>query len=137
MNKLLIGTAFGVMSFLFFWAGSCDQTDLYGDLMYDSDTLVVGVQDTMLLQLPDEYEDVYGIEWIDLPDSLVELTWKQGDTFDTGFKGDRELVVLPLKVGEVLIEVYGYYKQTNAQYITQRSFYIVEPTEEPVDSIQN
>lgn len=113
---------------------ACDHTDLTGEVKLLDDDLSVGNIIPMVLEVPEDLEEIHGIMW------LVESDVETEDAFDLiegeqlldyyeeielqslfeteDLKYDRIALFIPKAPGNYEIIVDGFYKQTNPQGIT-------------------
>ncbi len=134
MKKIM--TLFLLIS-LVFLGGSCDHTDLSGEILIvqsDAD----GRNSLLLLEVADELGDIHDVMWVvrkiegeedimmddlivigsDLFDYYSEDELKQiVDTDILNF--DRIALFIPTLSGQYTIRADGFYKQTNPQPITR------------------
>ena len=130
----------GVM--MIFNAGS-DHTELTGEIQTQSKTFHVGEPIPLELIVPEELSDIHGLMW--------EYEVKESDNaeFDNIIEGenlkayftDEELKILfgkdeleydriavftPDQSETFTISIYGFYRQTNPQYITNSEVIVIE-----------
>jgi hypothetical protein len=119
-------------------AGSCNQTDLYGEIVIAESEIVNDNNLLLLLKVPDELSEIHDVEWIlseineekeivindfifigeDLLNYYSEDELK--DIFNVDMLNfDRIAMFIPASSGKYIIETFGFYKQTNPQIITE------------------
>ena len=118
---------------LVFLGGSCDHTDLSGDILIvqsDAD----GRNSLLLLEVPDELNDIYDVMWAVRKENIMmnELIVSGSDVLNyydeeelkqimakENLNFDRIALFIPSLNGQYTISADGFYKQTNPQPITR------------------
>lgn len=129
---------------LIFMATS-DHTELYGDIIIPDNTYYVGDPLPMEFIPPEDLEDIQGLMW----DVYYEGTDIESNIIDNLIEGEDVLQVYsqeevdeifgktvndisriaiyhPPAAGTITIDLAGFYRQTNPQYITQTEVIIHE-----------
>jgi len=91
----------------------CDHTDLDGEIYPSPLIMTVGETVSLTLEVPDELDEIYRECWTVEPDSLGTIE------YDDSQEKNREVTFTAANAGTGLIEVWGFYKQTNPQFITE------------------
>ncbi len=131
MKKIL--GILGVMSLSLMFS-ACDHTDLSGEVNVLTTTHRLDEPIAFVLDVPEKLNDIYRVMWAaDLVEDGARYTMIYGEEliehyseaelvelFDGRIiEADRMAVFIPKKAGDYIIDVEGFYKQTNPQPITQ------------------
>lgn len=108
-----------LLLFLASFAGSCDHTQLTGRILAPEGPIQMGVPVPLALEVPENLDGIHREYWRALPEGC-------GTILPTDHQG-REVVFIPATPGDCRIEAWGFYKQTNPQPITERTFTVLEP----------
>lgn len=120
---------------LFLLAGSCDHTRLTGEIMTNKKSIKLGEEVSLELKLPADLDEIYGIYWEVEPKEFGELKYINrgvgalqniNGEYKVVYKDDMKATFKPQKSGDCIINVFGYYKQTNPQHITSISLTIIK-----------
>ncbi|MCK8060238.1 MULTISPECIES: hypothetical protein [unclassified Fusibacter] len=122
-----------------------DHTELYGDIIVSERTYYKGDPLPLEFQPPEELQDIHGLMWdlhyVDesldakLMDNLFEgetilETYTQEEVNEIFGKEitdiSRVAIYYPTEPGVLKVELYGFYKQTNPQYIAETEVIIHE-----------
>ena len=116
---------------LFNTGGGCDQTQLSGDVIVPDRVIMVNEPVGLQLVVPETLSGIYRVYWQLNPEEGGEIIYGEALTeqlsaadiqryFDLDeIDPDRHVLFTGTTPGRVHIEVYGYYKQTNPQPITE------------------
>jgi len=126
----------GLLSFLI--VTGCDHTELKGEvIVVNEETLHVGQNIPLVLNVPEELEGIYRVDWLlndsegePINDSDIlaggevvsenyEEAWIKDTFLMDEMDEDRIALFRPIESGTYTIEVYGFYNQTNPQPITE------------------
>lgn len=91
----------------------CDNTDLTGEIKPSPVVVSVGENITLKLEVPENLEGINRETWTVEPQSIGSIEYAVSE------ENNREVIFTGLSSGSGTIEVWGYYKQTNPQYITE------------------
>jgi len=115
---------FVVLLFLLSFAGSCDRTILKGTILPEKDRIKVNETVKLELKVPPELDRIYRVYWTLQPKESGEIKYKNYDDEIGPFlkpeeygKEDRTAYLVAKKPGKCEIRAYGFFKQTNPQYI--------------------
>jgi hypothetical protein len=123
----------GVMSLILVFS-ACDHTDLSGEVTVITTTHRLDEPIAFVLDVPEELNDIYRVMWA--ADSVEDGTryamiygeeliehYSEAELLELfdgrKIEADRMAVFIPKKAGDYIIDVEGFYKQTNPQPITQ------------------
>ena len=101
-------------------AGSCDQTELEGKITPSPIEVATGETVTLSLEVPSELEKIHREMWRVVPDNLgtIECVSSEEACRKVFFKAEAP--------GTGIIEVWGFYKQTNPQFIAEAEITVTE-----------
>ncbi len=101
-------------------AAACDHTELEGTISPSPVTVSVGDEIMLKLEVPAELADIHRETWEVEPDSL--------GTFDCDAAGEgcRQVTFTATSAGKGTISVWGFYQQTNPQFITETEITVTE-----------
>ena len=102
--------------FLACFAGSCDHTVLSGTVKGPTE-FRVGTPVELRLEVPQELEAIYWELW------RVEPT--EAGHFEPAEDQGRQVTFVPERPGPALIQVQGFFRQTNPQPITEQPITIL------------
>lgn len=109
----------------------CDHTQLTGEIIVLDKEIKVGDKIPIMLEVPEELSGIYRTMWDVSPNEVGEIIG--GDQLleefsddelklyfgqDANLNPDRIALFIANKKGEFIIDVFGFYKQTNPQGIT-------------------
>jgi|TARA_Y100000031_G_scaffold57116_1_gene64776 hypothetical protein len=117
-----------IVGCFFLTAGSCDHTVLKGGIKASNNKVTVGETITLELNIPSEFDDVHRIRWEVAPESAGEIKYEeqpiQWGKSQYG-KEDRKSVFTAKRPGTCEIAAFGFYKQTNPQFIDKVTVEII------------
>ncbi len=111
---------------------ACDQTVLEGEIFVKTDDIQVGKAVPLMLEIPPKLDGIYRVMWGVLPRNAGEIYYGEeiaeiitreelkqyyGDIDNVNM--ERIALFYPAQKGKCIIEVSGFYKQTNPQGITE------------------
>jgi hypothetical protein len=101
-------------------AGGCDQTELEGTISPSPLEVKVGEEAALTLSVPSELEGIHREMWEVEPESL--------GTIDCASPGEkcRQAIFTATSPGTGIIEVWGFYKQTNPQFIMETEVIVTD-----------
>jgi hypothetical protein len=101
-------------------AAACDHTGLEGTISPSPVAVSVGDEITLTLEVPAELADIHRETWEVEPESL--------GTFDCDAAGEgcRQVTFTATSPGTGTISVWGFYQQTNPQFITETDVTVTE-----------
>ena len=101
-------------------AEACDHTELEGTISPSPVELSIGETITLTLEVPSELEEIHREMWRVEPESL--------GTIECASSGEkcRKAIFTATSLGTGTIEVGGFYKQTNPQFIAETEVVIRE-----------
>jgi len=123
-----------IILLIFSFAGTCDHTELTGKIILNKEIIHVGDEISLELKIPKDLDEIYGIYWDINPKDIGEIIYTERGVdalqninggYKVVYKDDRKANFIPLKSGKCVIEVSGYYKQTNPQPITSITLNII------------
>ena len=119
-KHILVAILMASLFALAFAAGACDRTDLEGTVSPSPVEAYVGEAVVITLEVPSELEDIHREMWVVEPESL--------GTVECVSSGDkcRRVTFTATSPGTGTIEVWGFYKQTNPQFITEAEVTVTE-----------
>jgi hypothetical protein len=119
--------------------GSCDRTQLSGEVVVADTRIKVGEVVPLQLAVPESLSEIYRVEWEVEPQErgdvlfgaqLLEILSEEEYEYYFGsseeINADRVALFLPKEKGTSTIHVTGFYKQTNPQPITAISLEVME-----------
>lgn len=99
---------------------ACDSTDLEGTIIPSPVEAKVADEIVITLEVPAELREIHREMWQVEPESLGTITCTEtGDNC-------RQATFTAVSPGEGTIEVWGFYKQTNPQFITEVEVRVTE-----------
>ncbi len=120
-----------LISALFFitFAGSCDQTVLTGIIICKPQSVRVNETARLALEVATRFEGAYRIMWKSIPTDNVELKWREWDPYYKRSKENNEDRIAEFsasKTGSYEVQAYGFFKQTNPQFIAKITISVTE-----------
>lgn len=114
--------------FIFCFAGSCDRTVLFGEISSDRSVARVNETVTLRLTFPLRFEEAYGIMWKAIPSETAEVKYTEADPYYKKSKDklDRVAYFNSTKPGKYEVQAYGFFKQTNPQFIDKVIIEVVD-----------
>lgn len=115
---------FALLLFLLSFAGSCDRTILKGVILPEKNQIKVNETVRLELKVPSELDGIYRVYWILQPQDAGVIKYRNYDEEVGPFlkpgeygKEDRIAYFTAKSAGKYEIRTYGFYRQTNPQYI--------------------
>ena len=99
----------GLVCLLIFSASSCDRTALSGKIVVEKEDLRIGETIQLKLEVPEELKGIHRVHW--------DVEPEDAGLFEV--KDDRTASFTAQTAGECDITTWGFYKQTNPQFITK------------------
>lgn len=107
-----------------FLINACDHTKLQGNIIFQDTEIVLGETIHLQLEIPKNLDGIYWVHWEIEPKEAGQIIYPgpSVDTTETDVlkkygKEDRNALFIPLQKGTIIISTYGFYKQTNPQFI--------------------
>lgn len=123
---------------------SCSEADLEGYISLEKKRILTGDTVQMELNVPEEFDNMYGVMWTVKPDGVGLVKYKDlgpaGKESKTDAaevrKEDRKAVFIAQKPGACTIFVHAFYQKSTYQPVTELRIFIEDPSEEEQEAEQ-
>ena len=115
--------------FLCTFSGTCDHTVLRGEVRVPKNTLLVGEEVSLELVLPPEFESVQHVTWeVEPSDGAMLRAHRYPFRYNEPLPGkdDRTARFSASRPGKYTVSVFGYFRQTNTQPITEIRLQVID-----------